>query len=64
MKVREVHKRTAQINDLCEYNGEIIENSDWVCIINVEKKRDTGQYYLTFKRVIIVLSPLPTLLAS
>ena len=30
---------------------EIIENADWVCIINVEKKRDTGQYYLTFKRV-------------
>ena len=51
MKVREVHKRTAQSNELCEYNGEIIENADWVCIINVEKKRDTGQYYLTFKRV-------------
>lgn len=30
---------------------EIIENADWVCIINVEKKRETGQYYLTFKRV-------------
>lgn len=30
---------------------EIIENSDWCCIINIEKKRDTGQYYLTFKRV-------------
>ena len=27
------------------------ENADWVCIINVEKKRETGQYYLTFKRV-------------
>lgn len=30
---------------------EVIENSDFVCIINVEKKRETGQYYLTFKRV-------------
>jgi replicative DNA helicase len=30
---------------------EVIENSDWVCIINIEKKRSTGQYYLTFKRV-------------
>lgn len=30
---------------------EIIENSDFVCIINVERKRETGQYYLTFKRV-------------
>lgn len=31
--------------------GEVIENADFVCIINVEKKRSTGQYYLTFKRV-------------
>ncbi|WP_253264347.1 DnaB helicase C-terminal domain-containing protein, partial [Brevibacillus sp. MCWH] len=30
---------------------EVIENSDWVCVINVERKRSTGQYYLTFKRV-------------
>ena len=30
---------------------EVVENADWVCIINVEKKRETGQYYLTFKRV-------------
>lgn len=30
---------------------EVVENSDWLCIINVEKKRETGQYYLTFKRV-------------
>lgn len=30
---------------------EIIENSDWICIINVEKKRNTDKYYLTFKRV-------------
>ena len=30
---------------------EVIENSDWVCIVFVEQKRDTGQYYLTFKRV-------------
>lgn len=30
---------------------EVIENCDYVCIINVEKKRETGQYYLTFKRV-------------
>lgn len=30
---------------------EVMENSDWVCIINVEKKKSTGQFYLTFKRV-------------
>jgi hypothetical protein len=30
---------------------EVVENSDVVIIINVEKKRQTGQYYLTFKRV-------------
>lgn len=30
---------------------EVQENSDWCCIINVEKKRGTEQYYLTFKRV-------------
>ena len=30
---------------------EIVENSDVVIIINIEKKRQTGQYYLTFKRV-------------
>lgn len=30
---------------------EIIENSDWVCMINVEKKKNTDHYYLTFKRV-------------
>lgn len=30
---------------------EVMENSDWCCIINVEKKRGTNQYYLTFKRV-------------
>ena len=28
-----------------------MENSDWVGIINIEKRRDTGQNYLTFKRV-------------
>ena len=28
-----------------------MENADWACIINVEKKKSTGQYYLTFKRV-------------
>lgn len=27
------------------------ENVDWNCIINIEKRKDTGQYYLTFKRV-------------
>ena len=42
---------TAWADDPCEHNGEVIENSDWVCIINIEKKRSTGQYYLTFKRV-------------
>lgn len=30
---------------------EVVENADVVIIINVEKKRQTGQYYLTFKRV-------------
>lgn len=30
---------------------EVIENADFACIINVEKKRSTGQYYLTFKRI-------------
>jgi replicative DNA helicase len=30
---------------------EIMENADWSCIINIEKKKSTGQYYLTFKRV-------------
>ena len=28
-----------------------MENVDWACIINVEKKKETGQYYITFKRV-------------
>lgn len=28
-----------------------MENSDWVCILNVEQKRGTDDYYLTFKRV-------------
>lgn len=32
---------------------EVMENADWACIINVEKKRGTeqDQYYLTFKRI-------------
>lgn len=30
---------------------EVMENSDWCCIINVERKRGTDQYFLTFKRV-------------
>lgn len=29
---------------------DLVENSDWVCIINIEKHKMTGQYYLTFKR--------------
>jgi hypothetical protein len=28
-----------------------MENADWACIINVEKKRGTDQYYLTMKRI-------------
>ena len=44
--------------DLAKYMGstnvancwDLIENADWVCIINIEKKKDTGQYFLTFKR--------------
>lgn len=47
----EVHKRTAQPNELCEDNGEVLENADWASIINIERHRETGQYYLTFKRV-------------
>ena len=30
---------------------EVIENSDVVIIINIEKKKNTNNYYLTFKRV-------------
>ena len=29
---------------------DLLENSDWVCVINIEKKRGTEDYYLTFKR--------------
>lgn len=29
---------------------DLIENSDWVCIINIERRKDNGTYYLTFKR--------------
>jgi replicative DNA helicase len=45
--------------DLARYLGrsnvgsawEVMENSDFVCIINIEKKKNTNSYYLTFKRV-------------
>jgi len=30
---------------------EVMENADWTCIINIEKKKGTENYYLTFKRV-------------
>lgn len=30
---------------------EVIENSDWASVLNVEQKKSTGQYYLTFKRI-------------
>lgn len=30
---------------------EVIENSDWCAIINIERKRGTEQYFLTFKRI-------------
>ena len=30
---------------------EVQENADWACILNVEQKKSTGQYYLTFKRI-------------
>ena len=30
---------------------EVIENSDFVCIINRETKKSTGQLFLTFKRI-------------
>ena len=30
---------------------EIIENADFSCIINIERKKNTNQYYLTFKRI-------------
>ena len=29
---------------------DLLENSDWVCVINIEKKKGTEDYYLTFKR--------------
>lgn len=29
---------------------EVNENVDWQCIVNVEQKRSTGDFYLTFKR--------------
>ena len=38
--------------------GEVIENSDWSCIVNIEKKKSTGQYYLTFKRIKIRYKPI------
>ena len=28
---------------------EILENSDWTCILNPETKRDTGELFMTFK---------------
>lgn len=28
-----------------------IENSDWACLLIVEKKKGTNQYYLSFKRI-------------
>ena len=31
--------------------GEVVENADWACIVNVEQKRSTKQFYLTFKRI-------------
>jgi len=30
---------------------EVIENADWACVLNVEQKKSTSQYYLTFKRI-------------
>lgn len=50
---------TTEKEDLARFVGrsnvgsawEVMENVDWACVINVEKKKDTGQYYLTFKRV-------------
>ena len=29
---------------------DLVENSDWVCVINIEKKKGSDTYYLTFKR--------------
>lgn len=29
---------------------DLVENSDWVCIINKEKRQEDGRWYLTFKR--------------
>lgn len=36
---------------------EIQENADFACIINLEEKKDTGQFYLTFKRTKIRYKP-------
>ena len=33
---REVHKRTAQIYDLCEHSGEVMEDADALFIVNIE----------------------------
>lgn len=30
---------------------DIVENSDWVCILNIERQRVTNDYFLTFKLV-------------
>ena len=30
---------------------EVVENADWAAIVNVEQKRATKQFYLTFKRI-------------
>ena len=30
---------------------EIVENADWMCVINKEMERSTGQLFMTFKRI-------------
>jgi len=50
---------TQSKEDLAKFMGatnvancwDLIENSDWVCIINIERHKESGQYYLTFKLV-------------
>lgn len=50
---------TSNKEDLARFVGrsnvgsawEVQENADWCCIVNVEKKRGTDNYYLTFKRI-------------
>lgn len=38
---REVHKRTAWINDPCEQSGEVMEVADFLALMNIENNGET-----------------------